>query len=192
MMVLLSRLFAMIDAAVSWLVGVALWTMTLVLFIGSLARYVADAAFIGGAELARYLMVWLAFLGSYLLVRVQRHVTVDLLANALSPCARRALDIAIGLVGAGSLGYVAWLGGQLTTLIFHSGQMMSSLPIQRGWIYLAVPIGCGLMAGAYTFQVLVLLLTGQLSHPRDASLVAAAPHAESNADRAVECARSDN
>jgi len=157
---LLSRLFVMIDVAVSWLAGMSLWTMTLVLFVGSLARYVADVAFIGGAELARYLMVWLTFLGSYLLVRMQRHIAVDLLANALSPCARRALDIAIGVVGAGLLGYVAWLGGQLTALIFHSGQMMSSLPIQRGWIYLAVPVGCGLMAGAYAFQVLALLFSG--------------------------------
>lgn len=180
---LLGRLFVAIDVLVSWLAGISLWTMTLVLFIGSLARYFADFAFVGGAELARYLMVWLTFLGSYLLVRVQRHITVDLLASSLTPPARRVLDIVVGIIGAVLLGYTAWLGGQLTMLIFNSGQMMSSLPIQRGWIYLSVPVGCGLMSVAYVFQVLVLLFGGELPRPEDYGLTPAVPEGERNADQ---------
>lgn len=179
---LLGRLFVAVDVLVSWLAGISLWTMTLVLFVGSLARYFADFAFVGGAELARYLMVWLTFLGSYLLVRVQRHITVDLLAKSLAPSARRALDIIIGVVGAILLGYTAWLGAQLTTLIFNSGQMMSSLPIQRGWIYLSVPVGCGLMSLAYVFQVLVLLFGGTLPRPQDYGLTPDVPEAELGVD----------
>lgn len=180
---LLGRLFVVLDMLVSWLAGISLWTMTLVLFAGSLARYFADFAFVGGAELARYLMVWLTFLGSYLLVRVQRHITVDLLATSLAPPARRALDVVIGITGAILLGYIAWLGGQLTALIFNSGQMMSSLPIQRGWIYLSVPVGCGLMSAAYVFQVLVLLFGGELPRPEDYGLTADVPDSELDVDR---------
>lgn len=180
---ILGRLFAAIDVLISWVAGISLWTMTLVLFVGSLARYFGDTAFVGGAELARYLMVWLTFLGSYLLVRVQRHITVDLVANFLGAPGRRALDIVISIVGAILLGYIAWLGGQLTILIFNTGQMMSSLPIQRGWIYLAVPIGCGLMAMAYFFQLLCLVFGGKLPRPEDFGLITATvENSESNAD----------
>lgn len=179
---LLGRLFGVIDVLVSWLAGISLWTMTLVLFVGSLARYFADFAFVGGAELARYLMVWLTFLGSYLLVRVQRHITVDLVAKSLGPGARRVLDITVGVIGAVLLGYTAWLGVQLTTVIFNSGQMMSSLPIQRWWIYLSIPVGCGLMSLAYVFQVLVLLFGGTLPRPEEYGLTANVPEAPSDGD----------
>ena len=178
----LGRLFLAIDLLVSWLAGISLWAMTLVLFVGSMARYFTDFAFVGGAELARYLMVWLTFLGSYLLVRVQRHIVVDLLATSLSPGLRRLLDVVVGIVGAAVLGYVAWLGGQLTSLIFSTGQMMSSLPIERGWIYLAVPVGCGLMSLAYGFQVLVLIVGGELPRAQDYGLISDIPDPELKTD----------
>ncbi len=176
-MVILGRIFGLVDGLVSSLAGIALWVMTLVLFIGSLARYFADFAFVGGAELARYLMVWLTFLGSYLLVRVQRHISVDLLSKAVGVRAKRALDIAISIAGALLLGYIAWLGWNLTSLIFNTGQMMSSLPIQRGWIYLSVPVGCGLMSLAYVFQLLVLIFGGDLPKAEDFGLTPEVPEA---------------
>lgn len=162
-----ARLFLLLDSAISWLVGIALWSMTLVLFIGSLSRYFADVAFVGGAELARYLMVWLTFLGSYLLVRVQRHITVDLLLNAVAPTMRHRMMLIISLVGAVLTGYLAFLGWRLTSLIFGTGQVMSSLPILRGWIYLAIPVGCGLMSAAYVFDFLARLCGVPLPRPED-------------------------
>ena len=174
----LGRVFVAIDILISWLAGIALWGMTLVLFVGSLASYFAGLSFVGGAELAQYLMVWLAFLGSYLLVRVQRHITVDLLAASLPSQARRMLDIIVGVLGAVSLGYIAWLGGQLTVRIFNTGQVMSSLPILRGYLYLALPVGCGLMSVAYVFQVLALLFGGRLPRAEDYGLTSDIPDAE--------------
>ncbi|NYT69077.1 TRAP transporter small permease [Pusillimonas noertemannii] len=175
---ILGQVFVAIDILISWLAGIALWGMTLVLFVNSLARYFAGFSFVGGGELAQYLMVWLAFLGSYLLVRVQRHITVDLFAVALPLRARKLLDLIVGIVGAVLLGYIAWLGAQLTLRIFNTGQVMSSLPILRGYLYLAVPVGCGLMSLAYIFQVFVLLLGGQLPRQEDYGLTSEIPDVE--------------
>jgi len=162
-----ARIFRYLDGLISVVAGIALWGMTLVLFVGSVSRYFADVAFVGGAELARYLMVWLTFLGSYLLVRVQRHIVVDLLINAVPPGTRRIMMLIISLVGAVLTGYLAFLGWRLTSLIFGTGQVMSSLPIMRGWIYLSVPVGCGLMCAAYIFDFLARLFDVPLPKPED-------------------------
>src|SRR5690554_2735607 len=98
---ILGRLLLGVDQITSWAAGLALVTITLVLFFNSMTRYFANVAVVGGEELARYLMVWLTFLGGYLLVRVQRHITVEVLATWLPDRASRVLDIVIGIVGAG-------------------------------------------------------------------------------------------
>ncbi|MCP1673760.1 TRAP-type C4-dicarboxylate transport system permease small subunit [Natronocella acetinitrilica] len=161
----LGRLLTLLDHTIAWLAGLALLIITVVLFTNSMSRYFAGIAIIGGEELARYLMVWMTFLGSYLLVRVQRHVSVDVLARLLPSVAVRVLDIIVGCVGAVVLGFMAWIGWDLASFIMNTGQMMSSLPIRRGWIYMSVPVGCGLMAFAYTIQVVIRLAGGELPRP---------------------------
>lgn len=167
---MLGQLLALLDHTVSWLAGIALLTITVVLFTNSMSRYFVGIAIIGGEELARYLMVWMTFLGSYLLVRVQRHVSVDVLTRLLPVGVVRVLDVIIGCVGAVTLGFMAWVGWELASFIMNTGQMMSSLPIRRGWIYLSVPVGCGLMAFAYLVQVIVRIAGGELPRPQSFGL----------------------
>lgn len=161
----LNQFLSWVDFTVGWLAGLSLIMITLILFTNSMARYFFGFAIIGGEELARYLMVWLTFLGSYLLVRVQRHVAVDVLGRLVSESVSRKLDIGVGILGAVTLGYITWFGWDLASFIMNTGQMMSSLPIQRGWIYMSIPVGCGLMTLAYVAQVLLRLAGEPLPKP---------------------------
>jgi|GEM_PF-1913396 len=148
-----TRLLRMLDRVVGALSGLTLLAITVILFANSVARYFAGISFVGSGELARVLMVWLTFLGSYLLVRLQRHVCVDVLQRILPVGVTRALNGVIGLAGTLVLGYVAWASLGLALFVLDTGQMMSSLPVRRGWIYMAVPVGCGLMTLAYAIQL---------------------------------------
>ncbi|MCB5362401.1 TRAP transporter small permease [Pusillimonas sp. CC-YST705] len=158
------------DALVKVMAGVSLLVITVVLFINAVARYFADFVVIGGEELSRYLMVWVTFLGSYLLVRVQRHITVDIFSRVISKGALRIVNMLCATVGAITLGYIAWLGWELASFIWETGQMSSSLPIRRAWIYMAIPVGCGLMAIAYVFELLVAIFGGTLPRAGDYGL----------------------
>lgn len=155
----LERLLRLFDAVAAGLVGLMLVVITLVLFANAVARYFANFTIIGGDEFARCLMVWMTFLGAYLLVRVQGHVTIDLLAKTLTGRLRSALHVTIALIGLVTCAYVAKLGYDITERVFLSGQRMSSLPFARAWFYLPVPIGFGLMALAF-FQIIVASHTG--------------------------------
>lgn len=163
----LNTLLGVFDRVIGWSAGICLLTITGVLFVNSMARYFAGIAFIGGEELARLLMVWLTFLGSYLLVRIQRHVTVDILPQIMPQLGVRILIIAVGLVGAVTMFWVARIGWDLASFIMNTNQMMSSLPIRRGWLYVAIPIGTGLMAVAYAMQVLLALTNQPFPRPED-------------------------
>lgn len=147
------------DRLTAILLGLMLITITLVLFTNAVARYFAGIAITGGEELARCLMVWMTFLGSYLLVRTRGHVAIDIFARAFSGRAEKVLTTLIALLGLAVSVYVAYYGWQLTERIFNTGQRMSSLPFARGWFYLAVPIGFGLMSVAF-LQLILATWTG--------------------------------
>lgn len=153
-MIWLESLLRPIDRLTAIALGAILVAITLILFVNAMARYFAGIAIIGGEELARCLMVWMTFLGSYLLVRTRRHIAIDFLSAGLKPKARRWLEFAIGLLGMAVCSYFAVLGLQLTVRIFASGQTMSSLPLARAWFYLSVPVGMSLMAVGFLQSVL--------------------------------------
>lgn len=171
----LNILLSGIDRVVGWSAGICLLTITGVLFVNSMARYFGGFAIIGGGEFARFLMVWLTFLGSYLLVRIQRHVTVDILPQILPPLGVRLLTIAVGVLGAVTMAYVARIGWDLATFIHGTGQMMSSLPLKRGWIYFSIPVGGGLMAVAYAMQVLLALTNQPFPRSEDYGITSPEP-----------------
>ncbi len=148
----IERFFKSVDRIVGALAGGALLVIMVVLFVNALGRYVVGISFIGGEELARYLMVWLTFLGSYLLVRNGGHVSIDLAMHTFPPRFQRFLKLAINLFGAIVLGYVAWFASEFAMQILASGQMSSSLPIRKGWLYMSLPVSASLMAAAFLWN----------------------------------------
>ena len=154
-----------VDVIVKWIVGGALLLMTAVLFFNSIGRTFLSLSFVGGPALGRLLVIWLCFLGGYLLVRTNRHVAVDLLANAVSDRVYRWLRVVIGIIGAVTMAYVGWFGYVFTAKRFAFGQMDPMLEIPTAWFYMPLPIGGGLMTIAFLFGALKAAL-GQVERPK--------------------------
>ena len=140
---------AAIDRLVRWIVVSALLLMTVVLFLNSIGRSVLNISFVGGPALSRLLVIWLTFLGAYLAVRAGTHITVDVLQRLLSRRTVKRLSIPIGLFGAATTAYIAWLSAIFAWTRFDAGQMDPMLEIPSGLFYLPVPIGGSLMALAF-------------------------------------------
>lgn len=142
-------LLASIDGVVTRLVVFALLLMTALLFFNSIGRSVLNISFVGGPALGRLLIIWLTFLGSYLAARSGSHITVDVLSRALPENIVRVMPIPVGLIGAATTAYIAWLGAVFTWTRFSAGQIDPMLEIPTGFFYLPVPIGSTLMALAF-------------------------------------------
>jgi C4-dicarboxylate transporter DctQ subunit len=145
----LEAALGVVDRVVSWIVGGALLLMTAVLFLNSVGRTFLGTSLVGGPALGRLLVIWLCFLGAYLLVRRNGHVAVDIVARLVSERTARRLAVATGIVGAATMGYVAWLGYLFTAKRFAFGQIDPMLDLPIGVFYLPLPIGGALMAIAF-------------------------------------------
>ncbi len=159
-----------IDRLVRWFVGVLLLVMVIVLFANSIGRTVLNISFVGGPALGRLLMIWLTFMGAYLLVRKSGHITIDIAIRLASDRGRRLLVILINFSGAATTGYLTWLGYLFTLSRFERGQMDPMLSVPTGIFYLAIPLGCALMAVSFFHNGLKAITEGppqesDASHP---------------------------
>lgn len=66
-----------------WLCGSMLIVMTILAFIGVLARYVFVVSIPWIDEVTRYLMIWMTFLASAISVSDSSHTSVDILPSFL-------------------------------------------------------------------------------------------------------------
>lgn len=105
-------------------------------------RYGFNAPVSWSEELARYVMIWLAMLGSALAMRRGQHI----LLGDLLPMPERVRVIVRGICAAVVIAMLFVLVWQAWTLVERTArQITPGLALPMNWIYAAVPIGCVLM-----------------------------------------------
>ena len=203
-----SGIAQLFDAIEETSIAICLGLMTLVTFANVVARYAFDDNILWALELTVFLFAWLVLMGMSYGVKKHVHIGVDVIINAVSPPARRAMAfIAVGaslafsvllLIGAWDYWYPfaterAWLETddipmpefmQFLADWMNEGERYEKMP---RWIpYLALPLGVALL----TFRFLQLawqIYTGKLdriiaSHEAEElmeEMEMASPHAES-------------
>jgi TRAP-type transport system small permease protein len=125
-----------------WLVVAILGAMAAMVFVNVALRFLTDHSILWVEELSRYLMIWLTFLGSGLVLRYGAHVGIDTLQDRFPRLAPkiRAVIVFLLLVFFATM---IWLGARYVVLTW--GQTTPVLQIPIGAVYLAVPIGFALM-----------------------------------------------
>lgn len=81
--------------AEEWLCILCLIAIAVILNMQILDRYVMDDPMIWPEEIARCLMIWVAWIGMSAVTRRGSHIGFDLLFSRLSPAARRIYETAI-------------------------------------------------------------------------------------------------
>lgn len=113
-------------------------------------------------ELCIYAFVWMAKFGAAYGVRTGIHVGVDVLLNKL-PAHHKHRTILFGL-GAGALftGIVAAMGANFVWHIAHTDQTSADLEAPMWLVYLAIPLGSGLMCFRFLQVARSFAQTGEL------------------------------
>ena len=126
-----------------WVVIALMATMAVLVFANVVSRYVFNYSIIWVEELTRYMMVWVGFIGSGLVLRYGAHIAVDAFQDLLPERAAQVLRAVIVLVLATAFGAMTWLGFQYVN--FAWDQETPVLNWNFGIVYLAIPIGSALM-----------------------------------------------
>lgn len=137
------RAEAWLVAGNRWILIVLMGVMAVLVFTNVVTRYALNFSIVWVEELTRYMMVWVGFLGSGLVLRHGAHIAVDTFQDLLPTRAAQALRAFIALLLAGTFAWMTWLGVRYVG--FAWDQQTPILQWRTGLVYLAVPIGSALM-----------------------------------------------
>ena len=138
--------------AIEVAVMAAMAVVSVVVMAEVILRYTLGETLVVTEELSRYLMVWVAFLGSVLLMRERGHIATEGLGGWFGPLGRRVIAVVADLLSVVFLHTLTWAG--LQTLPGQLDQHLTTINIPIFWFYLAIPVGSGLMALVIVAQLL--------------------------------------
>lgn len=143
-----------------WLAIAVFLVLVLDVLAGVFTRKIMGDQLRWSEELARFLLVWISFLGGAIAYLDDKHLGVDLLVAKFDPSARRLSKIIThGLIFLFALAVMGIGGTQLVAGRFEAGQTLSSLQINKGWFYMAVP-AAGYLIALFAAGNVVALITG--------------------------------
>jgi TRAP-type C4-dicarboxylate transport system permease small subunit len=112
--------------------------MSAVTLMGVFFRYVMQSPFMWTEEVARYLMLWLGFLGIQLAMRRKVHVSIEVLAGFLPPKILKFKNVLVNLLIAFFLVIILKESWLMTNNTIMMGQVLN---ISMFWVYISLPIG---------------------------------------------------
>jgi TRAP-type C4-dicarboxylate transport system permease small subunit len=127
-----------------------LGSMTVLVFLSVVLRYVLNNPVTWSEELASLLFAWLTFVGAYVGFRSRSHIAIDTVVVFLPKTLRHGIAGVVDAVVLGILGLFMWQGVRLCLTTW--GLEFPALEISRGYLYLSLPVGAALMAVAIVLR----------------------------------------
>lgn len=138
-----ARLEASLVAVNRWVVIALVAAMSVLVFANVVSRYVFNYSFIWVEEITRYMMVWVGFIGSGLVLRYGAHIAVEAFQDVLPARAAQVTRALVVLVLAITFVAMTWLGLQYVRFAWDQETPVFNWGF--GLVYLAIPIGSVLM-----------------------------------------------
>jgi TRAP-type C4-dicarboxylate transport system permease small subunit len=133
------RLFLRVNRA---LIVAMLAAMALMVFANVALRFTTDHSILWVEEVSRYLMIWLTFVGAGPVLRYGGHIGIDTLQERF-PAQAPYLRAVIFLLLLGFFAFMVWIGTRYSMLTWAQTTPVLQIPV--GAVYLALPIGFGLL-----------------------------------------------
>ena len=126
-----------------WAMIAILSAMAVLVFMNVCLRYFTNHSIKWSDEVSRHLMIWLTFIGAGLTLRHGGLVAIDNLQAMLNEQSARPLRALVALIMIAFFVTMIWAGKIYVERTMF--QMTPSTRIPFGYIYLAMPIGFGLL-----------------------------------------------
>lgn len=117
--------------------------MILALLLQIIFRYVLNSPLTWSEELARYLYVWVTFMGAGYCVYKHLHIELTMVFELLPPTLQKVLQVLINLFVAACYSYIIPAGFQFA--MAQNRIPSVTLPIKMSALWMAIPIGSSLL-----------------------------------------------
>lgn len=126
-----------------WLLILLLLAMAIIIFCNVVLRYTTGDSLVWAEEVARHMMIWVAFLGAGLALRFGGHVAIDNLHRTVSTRLARAIRT---LVVLGLSAFFVFMAVASSDYVWRTRfQSTAATDIPMSFIYAAMPVGFVLM-----------------------------------------------
>ncbi|MFA9421997.1 MAG: TRAP transporter small permease [Sedimentibacter sp.] len=142
---MLKKLLNILDNFEEKALTVILSIMVVVIFMATFFRFTKILIIPWAEELARYLMVWLVFLGIGAGAKSNRHFTVDNLVNALPKSTYKIFFIIRTVIIVTYCSFIGYIGFGLINSLKIMGQTSPALRMPIWFVYSAIPVGLTIM-----------------------------------------------
>jgi len=139
----MNKLIEKYEKGLDWLTSAILVALLLIVLAQIVSRYVFNSSLSWTEEAARYLMIWGVLLGVSLAYLNGYLISIEIFVDRLPAPVRRVIRVINRLLSLFFTGILTVYG---VNLCIMGAQMESpALEIPYLWIYLAVPVGAGLL-----------------------------------------------
>lgn len=138
---------------------------TLIVFLNVVLRYCFSASLAWVDEAARYMFIWLIWIGADYTLANRKHLRIDILSSKLNGKSRIGLELFVMIVWCIFCIFLGWQGTKLVRIVVEQGQLSTAMQISMGWAYLCIPLSGFFMAIRLAFDILHILRTGELEKP---------------------------
>ena len=132
------RVSILLDKSVEAVAASLLVGTLLVALLQVFCRYVLNSSLSWPEEMARFAFVWFVFLGTSLITRRARHITIDMVPRALDAAGLRVHALAVRVIAASCAIFLLTCGG---SLVSQASYVSPALQWSYAYLYLAVPVG---------------------------------------------------
>lgn len=119
-------------------------TVTLT-FIQVVMRYIFHNSLAWSEELARYLFLYLIWIGAAYAVKREQHLRIEIILNRIPKEKLKAFENFIYFIWLGFSVFLFISSLNMTMDVFASGQLSPAMRIPMGYAYISIPLGTGLM-----------------------------------------------
>lgn len=126
-----------------WLSFGVFWTLAGVVFLQFFTRYVLNDSVAWTEEIARYLLIWVTFIGATISFRRGTHIGVEVLHHFLPKLWVRPLRFVLDVMTVGFVALLCWFSITITERMHI--QTMTVIELPMSIVYAGVGLGCFLM-----------------------------------------------
>jgi TRAP-type C4-dicarboxylate transport system permease small subunit len=123
---------------------VILTTMVALVFGNVVARYVFNSAITWAEEVARFLFVWLTFVGASFGLLKGLHLGMDMVVARLTPRTRSVVELGNAIITLAFLG--VWMVGGVHLIKANLDYMSPATGFSMGLVYMIGPLAAVLMS----------------------------------------------
>ena len=120
-------------------------------------RYIFNRPLLWSEEFARYVYVWLVFIGAAYGVTQNKHVAVTLLTDRLPHMIQKALKVICNLLVAAALLYM--LPHSILYVGKQQGLLSGCMRIPMSWVFAAIPVGYILISVQMLLQAVLVVIS---------------------------------